>query len=83
MELEIYDLQGRLVKTLANGVFAAGEHMLTWYGRNDQDRVVASGLYLARMIADHYCQTHRHEPPRVLRRPRYVSPAISAGACCL
>ena len=59
VNLSIYDLQGRLVKVLANQTYAAGEHELVWLGRNDSGREVASGLYLARIQANRYSQTHR------------------------
>lgn len=59
VELDIHDVQGRLVKRLADHAFSAGEHVLTWYGRNDHDRLVGSGLYLARFKAGNVVQTQR------------------------
>ena len=45
--LRIYDVGGRLVRTLADGVFAAGEHRLTWDGRTDDGRRLGAGIYFA------------------------------------
>ena len=50
--LRIYDLQGKLVRTLVRGVQAAGRHEVTWQGRNDSDGAVASGLYFYRLTTD-------------------------------
>jgi len=59
VELEIFDVRGQLVKRLANQVYSAGEHMVTWLGRNERDREVGSGVYLARLKAGSFVQTHR------------------------
>jgi flagellar hook assembly protein FlgD len=45
VELKVYDVTGRLVKTLANREFSAGEHALTWDGSNDDGQLVALGVY--------------------------------------
>jgi flagellar hook assembly protein FlgD len=45
VELRIYDVAGRTVKTLANREFSAGEHALTWDGTNDGGDLVARGVY--------------------------------------
>ncbi|MBK9305445.1 MAG: T9SS type A sorting domain-containing protein [bacterium] len=44
----VYDLQGRLVRSLHEGDLAAGPHALAWDGRNDGGRAAASGVYLVR-----------------------------------
>jgi hypothetical protein len=45
VELKLYDVTGRLVKTLASREFAAGEHTVFWDGSDDQGRLVARGVY--------------------------------------
>jgi flagellar hook assembly protein FlgD len=45
VELKLYDVTGRLVKTLAHREFAAGEHNLVWDGTDDEGRLVARGVY--------------------------------------
>lgn len=47
--LEIHDLQGRRVRTLAGGRLAAGRYALAWDLRDDAGRPVAPGVYLARL----------------------------------
>jgi hypothetical protein len=43
--VRIFDVAGRLVKTLADRVLAAGPHELRWDGRDERGFVVASGIY--------------------------------------
>jgi hypothetical protein len=45
VELKVYDVTGRLIKTLANREFAAGEHTLFWDGSNEDGQLVARGVY--------------------------------------
>ena len=49
VEVKVYDVTGRLVKTLANRNFQAGEQSVTWDGSNDQGRVVARGVYFTQV----------------------------------
>jgi hypothetical protein len=46
VEVKVYDVTGRLVKTVANRVFPGGqEHIVTWDGTNEQGQPVARGVY--------------------------------------
>lgn len=49
--LEIYDVLGRLVRTLINLEQTAGYHEVLWDARDDQAQSVASGLYFYRIQA--------------------------------
>jgi len=49
MQLRIYDLAGRCVKTLVAGETNAGRHSLTWRGTDDHGRLLATGVYLLRL----------------------------------
>jgi FtsP/CotA-like multicopper oxidase with cupredoxin domain len=49
VELTVYDVAGRDVATLAQGLYAAGEHTATWDGRDRTGRQVESGVYLYRL----------------------------------
>jgi hypothetical protein len=44
VDLKVFDLNGRLVETLASKTFNAGEHEVTFDGKN-----LATGMYLARL----------------------------------
>ncbi len=50
--LRIYNIDGRLVRTLLQGRQVAGTHTVAWSGHNDQGGQVASGLYFYRLITD-------------------------------
>mgnify|MGYP002397219103 FL=1 len=45
----VVDLQGRVVRNLASGKFAQGNHMQRWNGRDNAGAKVASGLYLIQL----------------------------------
>jgi hypothetical protein len=47
--LKVYNMRGQLVRTLADGQMTAGKHTITWNGRDNQGRSVASGLYFYRV----------------------------------
>lgn len=52
VSLRVYDLTGRLVRTVLNGDrLAAGHHEAIWNGRDDGDRAAAAGVYLYRLEA--------------------------------
>jgi hypothetical protein len=48
-DLSIFSLDGRRVKVLTQGTRIAGQHEVTWNGRNDHDEEVSSGTYYARL----------------------------------
>ncbi len=48
VELQIFDLQGRLVRTLARVDYSEGAHNVNWDGRDDNGLIVPSGLYVYR-----------------------------------
>ncbi len=50
VDLAVYDLSGRLVRTLvAAELLDAGRQTAPWNGRDDDDRAVASGVYFYRL----------------------------------
>ena len=59
VELTIYDVAGRRVKSLWSGHVAAGDHQANWDGRDDTGKRVASGVYLYRLEADEFVETKR------------------------
>jgi hypothetical protein len=50
-EIRIYDVRGRLVRTLVDEQRPAGHQILRWDGRDDDGREVASGTYFYRLSA--------------------------------
>lgn len=51
VRLEIRNVRGQLVKVLAEGVYNAGQHTVTWDGRDGTGNRVASGIYLSYLKA--------------------------------
>jgi hypothetical protein len=52
VRLAVYDVNGRMVRTLISGERAAGMHEVTWDGTDDVGRAVASGVYVYRLTTD-------------------------------
>jgi len=59
VRLEVFDLAGRRIATLADGHFAAGEQALTWGGCDGAGNPQASGVYFARLAAGGLTETKR------------------------
>ena len=51
VRLAVYNVAGRLVRTLVDGDVEAGYHKAVWDGRNDRGEAVGSGVYFCRMEA--------------------------------
>jgi hypothetical protein len=51
LELAVYSVDGRRVRTLASGRWEAGVHRQEWDGLDDGRRRVAPGVYYVRMVA--------------------------------
>ncbi len=51
VKLQVYDLRGRLVRTLQTGPLAQGLHRLAWDGTDDAGRRIPAGVYFARLQA--------------------------------
>ena len=49
VHLSLYNVSGQLIRTLVEGERAAGSYSVTWDGRDDAGRDVASGMYLGRL----------------------------------
>ena len=49
--LKIYDISGRLVKTLIDGEIEGGCHRARWNGKDNKGNEVASGVYFVRLVA--------------------------------
>jgi hypothetical protein len=47
--LEVYNIKGQLVKTLADEYLRAGNHKILWQGRDEANRPVSSGVYFYRI----------------------------------
>ena len=59
VNITIYDMRGRIVKTLVNGSQTAGFKSVQWNGTNDRNEPVSAGLYLYTIQAGEFRQTSK------------------------
>jgi hypothetical protein len=55
----IYDMTGRLIKTLANSELQQGTHQLVWNAKDEGGNAVVSGMYILKMQAGSYLETKK------------------------
>lgn len=59
VNLTLYDILGRKVRTLVSGHLEPGYKSVFWDGKNDSGRDVASGVYLYRIAVGGFTQTKK------------------------
>lgn len=60
VELRVYNIMGRLVRTLLHEVRGAGANQVAvWNGRDDGNVTVASGVYFYRLTTQNYVETRK------------------------
>jgi ELWxxDGT repeat protein len=52
VSIRVYDLSGRLIRTLSNRNWPAGRHSLDWNGTTDDGRTASGGVYFCRMDSE-------------------------------
>jgi hypothetical protein len=57
--LRVFDVRGRVVRTLQDATLPQGRHALRWDGRNQSGQAVASGVYFVRMTAPGFAATRK------------------------
>jgi hypothetical protein len=58
-DLEVYDVLGRLVRTLTNEVISEGYHTVVWDGKDDRGKDAASGVYFYHLSTPSFSAAHR------------------------
>ena len=59
VSIQIFDLSGRLIITLANKKMEAGNHQLIWNANDENGNAVSSGIYLLRLNTGSYSETKK------------------------
>ena len=59
IKLIIYDINGRQIKELANGIYSKGSHAFTWNSQDDYGNNVSSGMYIYRLISSSQIATQK------------------------
>jgi len=50
--IDIYNVKGQFIRRLFNAAVPAGEYEVFWNGRDEQERIVATGFYMYRLQID-------------------------------
>jgi len=59
LKVSIYDLEGKLVRKLADAFYEPGHYQVLWNARNTVGRKVGSGIYLYRIETENNLQTRK------------------------
>ena len=60
VQLRVYDLSGRLVRTLVDdGNLTAGDHEAVWDGQDQKGRTAAAGVYFYNLETEGFSHTRR------------------------
>ncbi|MCA9727556.1 MAG: hypothetical protein KC729_07725, partial [Candidatus Eisenbacteria bacterium] len=59
VDLALFDVGGRLVRTLVDGREDAGPHEVAWDGRDGAGRPMASGIYFLRFRTGDYLEVRQ------------------------
>ncbi|MBU0985391.1 MAG: T9SS type A sorting domain-containing protein [candidate division Zixibacteria bacterium] len=59
VSLEVFNIQGRKVRTLIDEVLFSGSHSVQWDATDDAGEQVATGVYLYRLTAGDFTQTKK------------------------
>lgn len=59
VRIDIFDVNGRLVRTLVDGGKAKGNHVVVWDGTTNGGSPTASAVYFVRMRAGHLTETQK------------------------
>ena len=59
INLSVFDLNGKLVKTLTNQEYEQGRYKLDWNAQNNYGQVVPSGMYFIRFSSNSYTNTKK------------------------
>ncbi|OGB68392.1 MAG: hypothetical protein A2Y94_04410 [Caldithrix sp. RBG_13_44_9] len=59
VQLKIFNLLGQEIRTLVDQWQEAGNHSVTWNGRNDAGQVIGSGIYFYKIVAGNEQRTKK------------------------
>jgi|SaaInl7_200m_RNA_FD_contig_31_918964_length_2633_multi_19_in_0_out_0_1 hypothetical protein len=59
VSLKVYDVRGRLVRSLVDGSKESGDYTVFWDGTNENGQKVSSGVYFYRMVTGSFMQTRK------------------------
>jgi hypothetical protein len=59
VRVEVFDVSGQIVRTLADGTVASGTHTATWDGTDSSGRPVTNGIYFFKLTASSKMEMRR------------------------
>ena len=59
MNLHVYDVNGRLIRTLIDKDLEAGPHDIEWRGENDHGQRSEPGVYFYRLVTPGFARTRK------------------------
>jgi glucose/arabinose dehydrogenase len=59
VKLEVYDITGKLIKTLVNTFRMSGSYETVWNGRDDRGANVPSGVYIYKLQTDKFSESKK------------------------
>ncbi|MDP6684615.1 MAG: FlgD immunoglobulin-like domain containing protein [Candidatus Marinimicrobia bacterium] len=59
VQVLIYDLNGRLIRTLVNTTMEAGYKRILWDGKNNARQTVSAGMYISVMRAGDFTDSRK------------------------
>lgn len=59
VSIKIYNVTGQLIRTLAERSYSAGQHEISWDGKNVAGKVVSSGTYVVKLVSGSFIQTRK------------------------
>ncbi len=59
VRISVYNMKGQLIKILCDGVKAEGRHLETWNGKDSDNKMASSGVYIFKMITNNKIITEK------------------------
>jgi hypothetical protein len=59
VRLEVFNILGARVRQLVNQILPAGVHRVSFNGRSDEGRLLATGVYFYRLVTDEYAECRK------------------------
>jgi hypothetical protein len=59
VSITVYDVSGRMIRSLVDAYLPAGMHEVTWNGQDGSGTAVASGVYFYRLVAGEIMETRK------------------------
>jgi photosystem II stability/assembly factor-like uncharacterized protein len=59
VSLQVFDMNGRLVKIVASAAMQAGSHQFVWDARDERGNALNTGIYFVRIEMENYAETKK------------------------